>query len=123
MSGFSSRVDPRIADLGGQIQAYPEALHERTYLTVREVADLARCEHKTVRKAIVSGRLLAFRVAARLLIRETDARDWIEASPARTVSRAPDRTRLSSKPTRPNRRSVPGSVADLRAIEREAKSR
>lgn len=107
----------------GQMQFALDVSHEGRYLTVCEVADLARCEHKAVRKAIASGGLVAFRVAARLLIREMDARAWIEARPARTLGQAPVRTRLSSKMTRPNRRPVPGSVADLRAIEREAKSR
>jgi hypothetical protein len=43
------------------------------YLTVLEVAVLARCEHKRVRRAIASGQLVAFRPAGKLLVREEDA--------------------------------------------------
>jgi excisionase family DNA binding protein len=93
------------------------------YLTVREVADLARCEHKAVRRAISSGQLLAFRVAGRLLVREADARAWIEARPVTGRVDEPVRTRLASKLSRPTRRPLPGSVADLRTIEREARPR
>lgn len=93
------------------------------YLTVREVAELARCEHKAVRRAIGSGQLLAFRVAGRLLVREVDALAWIEAQPAATSSDVRVARRLPVKGRRPSVRPVPGSVADLRAIEREARSR
>ena len=48
------------------------------YLTVQEVAELARCEHKAVRRAIRQGTLRAFRPTKRLLIREDDATAWIE---------------------------------------------
>jgi excisionase family DNA binding protein len=34
---------------------------EGTYLTIQEVAELARCEHRSVRRAINSGHLRAFR--------------------------------------------------------------
>ncbi len=51
------------------------------YLTVREVAVLARCEHKSVRRAIVAGRLRAFQPTNKLLIREDDAYAWIEGRP------------------------------------------
>ncbi|MGH8163602.1 MAG: helix-turn-helix domain-containing protein [Rhodanobacteraceae bacterium] len=86
------------------------------YLTVREVAAMARCEHKTVRRAIADGRLRGFQPARRVLIREDDARDWIEgrvAAPASPPTPVPRRT---SRRTRGGR----GSVADLKAIERRA---
>jgi len=51
------------------------------YLTVDEVAELARCHHNTVRRAIDRGRLTAFRPAGRILVREPDARTWIEGGP------------------------------------------
>src|SRR5437764_3428640 len=47
----------------------------RSYLTVEEVARLARCEHRSVRRAIRSGRLRAFRPVRKILIREDDALD------------------------------------------------
>jgi excisionase family DNA binding protein len=52
------------------------------YLTVEEVADLARCHHNTVRRAIDRGRIMAFRPAGRILVREADARAWIEGEPS-----------------------------------------
>jgi excisionase family DNA binding protein len=86
------------------------------YLTVREVAELARCEHKAVRRAITAGRLRAFQPVNRLLIREDDARAWIEG---RLVTQAaecqPARRRASSS----SRAAARGSVADLKAIERQ----
>lgn len=84
------------------------------YLTVREVAALARCEHKAVRRAIAAGRLPAFQPAKRLLIREDDARAWIEGRPAHAAAPAP------RPPRHRHRRPGPGSVATLREIEREA---
>jgi excisionase family DNA binding protein len=86
------------------------------YMTVREVAAMARCEHKSVRRAIGQGRLPAFRPANKLLIREDDAEAWIEGRPAFASS------------TRSSRRGAlraakgsqgPGSVAELREIERK----
>ena len=43
-----------------------------SYLTVREVAALARCEHKAVRRAIANGELVAFQPAPKLLVREAE---------------------------------------------------
>jgi excisionase family DNA binding protein len=85
------------------------------YLTVREVAELARCQHKAVRRAITDGRLRAFQPANRLLIREEDARAWIEGCLATPPAEDPPQRRRSSRPSR----SVRGSVADLKAIERQ----
>jgi excisionase family DNA binding protein len=89
------------------------------YLTVREVATMARCEHKSVRRAIAAGRLRAFQPTNKLLIREDDAYAWIEGRPAATTDF------ISSLRSTPNRRRPtpgsqrPGSVADLREIERK----
>jgi hypothetical protein len=120
VSPVSTQADRRLGGDAGYLHGAPEESHHERYLTVREVADLARCEHKAVRRAIASGRLLAFRVAARLLVRETDARSWIEARPVTTSENAPIRTRLSPKVPRSSRRPVRGSVADLSAIARDA---
>ena len=54
----------------------------KRYLTVEEVAELARCHHNTVRRAIDRGRITAFRPAGRILVREPDARAWIEGEPS-----------------------------------------
>ena len=90
------------------------------YLTVREVATMARCEHKSVRRAIAAGRLRAFQPTNKLLIREDDACAWIEGRPVSLTGSAPN---LRSAPSR--RRPMlgsqrPGSVDDLREIERKA---
>jgi excisionase family DNA binding protein len=52
------------------------------YLTVEEVAELARCHHNTVRRAIDRRRIPTFRPAGRILVREADARAWIEGEPS-----------------------------------------
>jgi excisionase family DNA binding protein len=85
-------------------------------LTVQEVAELARCEHRSVRRAINAGRLRAFRPTRKLLVREDDAHAWIESR--RAVGRA-DRTlaRPERRATRPTPASAVGSVARLQAIE------
>lgn len=89
--------------------------HAGGYLTVPEVADLARCEHKAVRRAIAMGQLVAFQPAQKLLVREADARAWIESRPVRP------RVQQVERPRRPGRRPRPGSVADLREMERQAR--
>jgi excisionase family DNA binding protein len=90
------------------------------YLTVREVAAMARCEHKSVRRAIAAGRLRAFQPTNKLLIREDDAYAWIESRPVSLTGSIPN---LRSTPSR-QRPMVgsqrPGSVDDLREIERKA---
>jgi excisionase family DNA binding protein len=68
------------------------------YMTVREVAAMARCEHKSVRRAITAGRLQAFRPTNKLLIREEDAEAWIDERPAITGS--PAKPSLGSGPLR-----------------------
>ena len=101
------RGHPRERPLGG-------------YLTVPEVADLARCEHKAVRRAIASGLLVAFRPAHKLLVRELDALAWIESRPVEVAAAAPEHAR---RPGRQRSRPRPGSVDDLLRIEREATGR
>ena len=88
------------------------------YLTVREVAAMARCEHKSVRRAITAGRLRAFRPANKLLIREDDAEAWIEDRPAVVSAPAKLSPRRSPLPRRMGSQR-PGSVAELRDIERK----
>ncbi|MBV8943126.1 MAG: helix-turn-helix domain-containing protein [Solirubrobacterales bacterium] len=85
------------------------------YLTVEEVAELARCEHRSVRRAINSGRLRAFRPTRKILVREDDARAWIESRPVVIATFPPSRS-----PRRSLAGSGTGSVARLQAIERSA---
>jgi excisionase family DNA binding protein len=95
---------------------------QSVYLTVREVAALARCEHKSVRRAIAAGRLRAFRPINKLLIRDDDARGWIEGRPTTPTAR---RSEVPT-PGRGRRRRRPSqelaSVAELREIDREVVS-
>ncbi|HEY4895672.1 MAG TPA: helix-turn-helix domain-containing protein [Solirubrobacteraceae bacterium] len=90
------------------------------YLTVREVAALARCEHKSVRRAIVAGRLRAFQPTNKLLIREDDAYAWIEDRPVSPRVPPSAGSHGQSRPRRPQQSNRPGSVSDLREIERKA---
>jgi excisionase family DNA binding protein len=83
------------------------------YLTVQEVAAIARCEHKAVRRAIANGQLTAFRPAKRLLIREDDAQGWIEGRRAFKPNAGP-----KPRGGRTGQRG-PASVAKLRDLERQ----
>ncbi len=91
------------------------------YLTIQEVARLARCEHRTVRRAIRSGELKASLIGGRWIVREDAVEDWFDARAnhlagpsrapqARESGRARRRTPTAGAPARP------GSVADLEAI-------
>ena len=82
------------------------------YLTIEEVAELARCEHRSVRRAINAGRLRAFRPTRKILVREDDARSWIESRRAVGIAAQPERRATCS-----TRASAAGSVARLQAIE------
>src|SRR5271170_5113909 len=103
------REHPRSASVG------PNAIHGRegilwatnnmtVYLTVHEVAAMARCEHKSVRRAIAAGRLRAFQPNNKLLIREDDACGWIEGRPAARAASPSDRWRSATR-----RRAAPQS--------------
>lgn len=85
------------------------------YLTVDEVARLAGCEHKAVRRAIHLGHLVAFQPANKLLVPEHDAHAWIQSRPAPVAAPVP------REPPRPRRAAPPsaGSVANLRELERQ----
>jgi excisionase family DNA binding protein len=89
------------------------------YLTVREVAAMARCEHKSVRRAISTGRLEAFRPANKLLIREDAAEAWIEATTAASLSGTAKRSTRRSARRVAKGSQGPGSVSELREIERK----
>ena len=78
------------------------------YLTVEEVARLAHCEHKAVRRAIWAGELQAFRPVKQILVRQADAVQWIEERPARAPG---------SRPRRATRRHQASSVASIREMD------
>jgi excisionase family DNA binding protein len=113
-------IEPAIDKFDGRLYLLAVTYGMTAYLTVREVATMARCEHKSVRRAIAAGRLRAFQPTNKLLIREDDACAWIEGRPVSLTGSAPN---LRSGPIR--RRPMlgsqrPGSVDDLREIERKA---
>jgi excisionase family DNA binding protein len=85
------------------------------YLTIEEVAAMAHCDHKTVRRAIASGALAAGRPGRRWVIREGVARAWIERPPP-TGQRNPA---SSANPRRPGPRKPrgTGTVAALMAMD------
>lgn len=86
----------------------------RAYLTVREVAELVRCEHRTVRRAIQSGDLEASMLGCRWLIRPEAVEAWFQA---RTNKRPATPTpRKNRQPSSPNTERA-GSVGRLKAIE------
>lgn len=80
------------------------------YRTISEAAELARCDQKTLRRAVTAGDLRAFRPAGRLLFLEADVREWVESRPARRAASRPRR--------RSRRRAAPGSVQAIRELER-----
>ena len=87
------------------------------YLTVQEVAELARCEHRTVRRAIQSGALKASLIGGRWIVRDTAVEEWFEACANRRLTSAPPME--PRKPSARRRRihpDRPGGVADLEAI-------
>ena len=86
------------------------------YLTVQEVAELARCEHRTVRRAIRDGQLRASLVGGRWIVKDTAVEEWIDscANGHRPAS-TPSPHRLSAR-AQSGSASRPGSVADLEAI-------
>lgn len=49
------------------------------YLTIQEVAQQARCEHRTVRRAIRSGDLNASLIGGRWIVREDAVEAWFDA--------------------------------------------
>lgn len=85
-------------------------------LTVQEVAQRMRCEHRTVRRAIRSGELEAAFIGGRWLVREEAVDDWFRsrcASPNQ-FSKAP-RARTPRAGSR--RADGTASVERLRAME------
>lgn len=87
------------------------------YLTVQEVAELARCEHRTVRRAINSGELRASLIGGRWIVRDSAVEEWFEACANNRIAVAPEpqapRAGRRQRRIQPN---PPGSVADLEAI-------
>jgi len=84
-------------------------------LTVQEVAERMRCEHRTVRRAIRSGELEAAFIGGKWLVREEAVDDWFRsrcASP-NPLSHSP-RARMPRAGSR--RSDGPASVERLQAM-------
>lgn len=95
MSEFADRLDRAHARLREEADA-------ETYLPLERVAELAWCHPKTVRRAIGRGELRAFRRGGRLLVREREAHEWIEAdevSPKSAPSAIPALSRSNPRAT------------------------
>jgi excisionase family DNA binding protein len=87
-----------------------------TILTVQEVAERMRCEHRTVRRAIRSGELEAALIGGKWLVREAAVDDWFQsrcASPS-PFSRSP---RPRPPRTGARRSDATASVERLQAME------
>jgi excisionase family DNA binding protein len=89
------------------------------YLTIQEVAELARCEHRTVRRAIRSEELKASLIGRRWIVRDSDVDEWFEARANNRLLPSPDAARPEQRSINRSGRDTrhrPGSVADLEAI-------
>jgi excisionase family DNA binding protein len=85
-------------------------------LTVQEVAQRMRCEHRTVRRAIRSGELEAAFIGGRWLVREEAVDDWFRARCA-SPSQFPKAPRARTPRAGSRRPDRPASVERLRAME------
>lgn len=87
------------------------------YLTVPEVAERMRCEHRTVRRAIKRGELDAAMIGGRLLISEDAVDAWFDTNRVRPRAAPAPRPEHRPRPLPPHS-DAPGSVARLRAMDR-----
>jgi excisionase family DNA binding protein len=93
------------------------------YLTIQEVAELARCEHRTVRRAIRNGELTLSLIGGRWIVRADAVEKWFDARAShRILPPAPPPARPAGS-RRPHGRAQtggsprrPASVADPEAI-------
>ena len=85
-------------------------------LTVQEVAERMRCEHRTVRRAIRSGELEGALIGGKWLVREEAVDEWCRS---RCASLNPfSRPRRAPAPRAGSKRSgVTASVERLQAME------
>lgn len=89
-------------------------------LTVVEVAERMRCEHRTVRRAIRSGELEAALIGGRWLVREEAVDEWFRsrcAAPNPFIRPGPARKPRSAT----KRPDGAGSVERLQAIEQRSR--
>jgi excisionase family DNA binding protein len=88
------------------------------YLTIQEVAELARCEHRTVRRAIRSGDLKASLIGGRWIVRTDAVEEWFDTRANHRILPASSPTARRARGPAPRGKApgMPGSVADLEAI-------
>jgi excisionase family DNA binding protein len=97
-----------------------QASADEAMMTIDEAAQLARRHPKTIRVAIKSGRLRAFRPGGgrgRVLLRADDVRAWLESRPA-AEPQSRSRPRPGGGNGRRGAKPALGSAADLREIKR-----
>jgi excisionase family DNA binding protein len=88
------------------------------YLTIQEVAEQMRCEHRTVRRAIKRGELQAAMIGGKWIIRENDVNAWFQSRcPSGVTSAAAAQLSRGTASARTPRPDGAGSVSRLRAIE------
>lgn len=85
-------------------------------LTIQEVAERMRCEHRTVRRAIRSGELEAALIGGKWLVREEAVDEWFRSRCAlpNSFSRSPRARAPRPGSRRPDRAA---SVERLQAME------
>jgi excisionase family DNA binding protein len=88
-------------------------------LTIQEVAERMRCEHRTVRRAIRSGELEAALIGGRWLVREEAVDEWFRS---RCASANPFVQPRRARTQRPGakRSGATASVERLQAMEGRA---
>jgi excisionase family DNA binding protein len=90
-------------------------------LTVQEVAEQMRCEHRTVRRAIRSGELEAALIGGKWLVREEAVEQWFRSRSATAVLGAKRvrvvRRAYSAGRAQEHQANVRGSVERLKAME------
>jgi excisionase family DNA binding protein len=86
-------------------------------LTVQEVAERMRCEHRTVRRAIRSGELEAALIGGKWLVREEAVDDWFRSRCA-SPKPFPYSPRVRTPRTGSRRPDGTASVERLQAMER-----
>jgi excisionase family DNA binding protein len=91
----------------------PKSSGDREFFSVAELAELAGVNHKAIRRAIERGELRAEKLFNRVRI---PAAEWERYRASRQVAHVP-RSALGRAATSERRRSEPGSLARLRAIE------
>lgn len=84
-------------------------------LTVQEAAEYARCEHRTIRRAIKDGSLPASYGSCWLVL-EDDLLAWLRARAERRLNNPSPQTRRNHPRPHPGTSDRAGSVARLKAI-------